>query len=278
MVALKKLDSLTALCALIGIFGYLWDGSIPVLMIGPRSATQFHRRHKSAGRQVCISVNHTTANLQGDGSTPAPFIAEGPSKVEELVPLHVLKKKLSQEKVKGLSYLDHASLSRYYKCRISKKLLLSENASTDSSCTDLSFLNRETPIVALISFHGSGNTWVRHLLEQSTGIYTGSIYCDRTLKSVFRGESVVSGNVVAVKTHHADSRELPVDTQLATGKQFYDKVILLVRNPFDALVSEANRRWNSQYSVDQHLGLADETAFVSELCMCNGYLAMILAT
>lgn len=37
MVAFKKLDSLTALCALIGIFGYLWDGSIPVLMIGPRS-------------------------------------------------------------------------------------------------------------------------------------------------------------------------------------------------------------------------------------------------
>ena len=265
MVAFRKLDLLTTLCALVSIFGYLWDGSVPILMIGPRSTTQLHK----SGRQVCISgsVSNTTAILQHNDSIPAPFefIVEGPSKVEELVPLRVLKKKLSQDPVKGLSYLDHASLSRYYRCRTSKKLLLSENASTDNTCTDLSFRNKETPIIALVSFHGSGNTWVRHLLEQSTGIYTGSIYCDRTLKSVFRGESVVSGNVVAVKTHHADSRELPIDTQLATRKRFYDKVILLVRDPFDALVSEANRRWNSEFSIDQHLGLADETAFISEL-------------
>ena len=33
-------------------------------------------------------------------------------------------------------------------------------------------------VVALASFPGSGNTWLRYLLQQATGIITGSIYND----------------------------------------------------------------------------------------------------
>ncbi|XP_071824642.1 WSCD family member GA21586-like isoform X3 [Apostichopus japonicus] len=36
-------------------------------------------------------------------------------------------------------------------------------------------------VVALASLPGSGNTWLRYLIERVTGIYTGSIYNDRTL-------------------------------------------------------------------------------------------------
>ena len=32
--------------------------------------------------------------------------------------------------------------------------------------------------MALASFEGSGNSWVRQLLESATGIYTGSVYYD----------------------------------------------------------------------------------------------------
>ena len=32
------------------------------------------------------------------------------------------------------------------------------------------------PVVALASFPGSGNTWLRYLLQQATGILTGSVY------------------------------------------------------------------------------------------------------
>ena len=32
------------------------------------------------------------------------------------------------------------------------------------------------PIVALASFPGSGNTWLRYLLQQATGILTGKIF------------------------------------------------------------------------------------------------------
>ena len=48
-------------------------------------------------------------------------------------------------------------------------------------------------LTALISFPGSGNTWVRHLLEEVTGVYTGSIYCDKVLKkSGFLGEKEIN--------------------------------------------------------------------------------------
>ena len=34
------------------------------------------------------------------------------------------------------------------------------------------------PPVALASFPGSGNTWLRHMLEGASGIFTGSRYKD----------------------------------------------------------------------------------------------------
>ena len=37
------------------------------------------------------------------------------------------------------------------------------------------------PLVAVSSFPGSGNTWVRYLIERATGIYTGSFYNDGVL-------------------------------------------------------------------------------------------------
>ena len=34
------------------------------------------------------------------------------------------------------------------------------------------------PPIALASFPGSGNTWLRHMIEGATGIFTGSRYKD----------------------------------------------------------------------------------------------------
>ena len=74
----------------------------------------------------------------------------------------------------------------------------------------------------------------------------------------------VGGNVLVVKTHRTDNRELPEDIQEALGKRSFDKAVVLVRNVYDALVSEANRRWNSKKYLDSHVGLADETSFVGK--------------
>ena len=70
--------------------------------------------------------------------------------------------------------------------------------------------------------------------------------------------------MLVVKTHRCDSRDLPDDIQEDTGVKVYDRAVVLVRNPFDALVSEANRRWNSKRSLDSHVGLANEMAFIGK--------------
>lgn len=89
------------------------------------------------------------------------------------------------------------------------------------------------PVVALASFPGSGNTWLRYLLQQATGILTGSVYKDYALlKNGFPAESVVNGSVLAVKTH-----EFGPD-----ARKVFDRVILLVRDPFASLQAEFNRR------------------------------------
>ncbi|ELU11424.1 hypothetical protein CAPTEDRAFT_193826 [Capitella teleta] len=60
-----------------------------------------------------------------------------------------------------------------------------------TSCLDIIFAGNGTsllPSTALASFPGSGNTWTRHLIELSTGFYTGAIYKDGLLKKAFPGE------------------------------------------------------------------------------------------
>ena len=56
----------------------------------------------------------------------------------------------------------------------------------------LRYLSKATrrPKVALASYPGSGNTWVRYLLQQSTGILTGSVHKG----SLINKEGVFPGN------------------------------------------------------------------------------------
>lgn len=62
------------------------------------------------------------------------------------------------------------------------------------------------PLTALASRPGSGNTWVRHLLQLATGIQTGSIFNELRLKrNGFPGEGITDGSVVAIKTHNLHS-------------------------------------------------------------------------
>lgn len=46
---------------------------------------------------------------------------------------------------------------------------------------------KSLPMVALVSFPGSGNTWVRYLMETSSGVFTGSVYTDRQI--LIRGKT-----------------------------------------------------------------------------------------
>jgi len=53
----------------------------------------------------------------------------------------------------------------------------------------------------LWSFPGSGNTWVRQMLEQATGLATGSVYNDQSLRSLFRGEMHCAHDTLVNKAH-----------------------------------------------------------------------------
>jgi hypothetical protein len=93
----------------------------------------------------------------------------------------------------------------------------------------------QTANVALISFPGSGNTWIRGLLEKATGICTGSVYCDGLIwKSGSVGEGINSSSVLVVKTH--SSLQSWVE-QKCSNPNSYKAAIFILRNPYDALVS-----------------------------------------
>ncbi|XP_019622376.1 PREDICTED: WSC domain-containing protein 2-like [Branchiostoma belcheri] len=122
----------------------------------------------------------------------------------------------------------------------------------DIRCTKTVLLpTNSRPLTALVSFPGSGNTWVRHLIETATGIYTGSFYNDGDLfNKGFRGEKEnwLKRNTVAVKSHRFDRPHI----------EKFDSAILIIRNPYNAIVSEHNRKHGG------HTGLARMTKYQSQ--------------
>ena len=118
--------------------------------------------------------------------------------------------------------------------------------------------------IALASFPGSGNTWVRGLIQGVTGLCTGAIYCDRTLrKTGFPGESIRSGIALVVKTHHEDPRWTGIYYDKSAPFSYFKEVehipvytsaIFLLRNPFDSLVSEYSRQLR-QEQPDNHINI-----------------------
>ncbi|XP_071834775.1 sialate:O-sulfotransferase 1-like isoform X4 [Apostichopus japonicus] len=59
---------------------------------------------------------------------------------------------------------------------------LGDAISYETSCMDATFMPQGSqPFVLLVSAPGSGNTWLRYLIERLTGVYTGSMYRDKRL-------------------------------------------------------------------------------------------------
>lgn len=104
------------------------------------------------------------------------------------------------------------------------------------------------PYLGILSFPGSGNTWFRHLLEMTTGYYSGSVYDETEMFSHgFFGETVsmTSNKILGVKDHVIHRR----------NKKSYEKIILIIRNPYDALQAEFNRKNTG------HVGIRNESDF-----------------
>ncbi|KAK2720689.1 sialate:O-sulfotransferase 2-like isoform X1 [Artemia franciscana] len=111
----------------------------------------------------------------------------------------------------------------------------------------------QLPAVALASYPGSGNTWIRYLIEASTGVFTGSVYEDRHLYfSGFLGELAdwSSGETIVQKTH--DFGEGNIKKFVSNNKI---KAVLVIRNPYDAIISYHN------YIYGGHNGFAPKKDF-----------------
>jgi hypothetical protein len=107
--------------------------------------------------------------------------------------------------------------------------------------------------VALASFPGSGNTWLRFLIEQGSRIYTGSVYHDKDLNATYPGEGLEDAQLIAVKTHYpcpncwtyqkcpVCAGGNPVTAPMTGPVVDADAAVFMLRSPFDALLAEFNR-------------------------------------
>ncbi|KAG9354942.1 hypothetical protein JZ751_001655 [Albula glossodonta] len=131
-------------------------------------------------------------------------------------------------------------------CGTEEYFLVYQTQVQDNRCMDRRFLpTRSRQLMALASFPGAGNTWARHLIELATGFYTGSYYFDGSLYNKgFKGERDHwrSGRTICIKTHESGKKEI----------EAFDSSILMIRNPYKALMAEFNRKYGG------HIGFASQ--------------------
>ena len=87
-------------------------------------------------------------------------------------------------------------------------------------------------------------------LVRRSGIYTGSKYNGRADPELWQlgyyGEGIHNGSVIAVKTHG-----------LVERRYRYRRAIVVIRNPYDAMFADFNRR-----ATGSHTGVAPAWSYV----------------
>lgn len=117
---------------------------------------------------------------------------------------------------------------------------------------------RSEPIVILASYPGSGNTWIRHLIQQGTRYLTGSMYNDHSIVKQFPAEGKRDRSVIAVKTHFpcehcwTTKKGDPVKlSQSGDLKQSKSKqaIVYIIRSPFDCILAEFKRKVGDMHAT-----------------------------
>ncbi|XP_071835317.1 sialate:O-sulfotransferase 1-like [Apostichopus japonicus] len=119
----------------------------------------------------------------------------------------------------------------------------------DTRCSEMSLRPKNSmPLIALASFPGSGNAWTRRLLERSTGIYTGSVASKTEGQIAVRSEAFLgdqlpyySRTTLCQMTHLFKVRHVD---------EFTSGAILLIRNPYTAIVTEVFNKYMNKSDAD----------------------------
>ena len=130
--------------------------------------------------------------------------------------------------------------------------------------------------VALASMQGSGNTWVRAILERTTGICTGYSICDyMTRVRGFIGESIQSGSVLVVETHDPSPQwNQNRTTYKANAVLGFGSAIYIVRNPYYSAIAEWNRLETS--SILRNESRITPGKYFGELSTINCLASMLI--
>ncbi len=118
--------------------------------------------------------------------------------------------------------------------------------------------------ILLASFPGSGNTWLRHVLQSGSRMLVGSMYSDESLRGAFPAESVRDGTAPFVKTHfpcEACWTNPRTGALIPVAKTGYlasaSGTLYVLRSPLDALVAEFSRKATAR----NHTGAASPEQF-----------------
>ena len=144
------------------------------------------------------------------------------------------------------------------------KLTRAEGPLQEENPTPCAFYNGTAKKGAslLVSYPGSGNTWLRGLLQQATGVCAGSHFCDVDLRRHgFPAEGIYGTSVILVKAHFKNLQYLKHIDQTEANTP----VVFLIRNPFHAIVAERTRLLRAthpEYYNDTHISSdIDESQF-----------------
>ena len=116
------------------------------------------------------------------------------------------------------------------------------------------------PPTALMSFPGSGNTWMRHLIETATGFFTGSVFRDEDLyQNGFKGEGLRVyhwNRLISIKIHNIfPCIQCKLFSDIIKNAN-ESKCVILMRNPYDAFISEFTRFHSN---ATKHTGMPNMT-------------------
>ena len=148
-----------------------------------------------------------------------------------------------------ISIILFASILKLHKSSLKSKYLSTQKMS--DQCQVKLGHNNQFPTILLLSFPGSGNTWVRFLIEQSTGFLTGSVYNDRNLQVNLLGEleDPKLKNTIVVKSHitglsKKDKKEKSIIEFLKPSA-----CIFIMRNPKNAILADFSRNLHRSHTT-----------------------------
>lgn len=269
-----KINTTTTIVSMLVFFAIVWILSAPP-SIQPRS--QESRSHVHSDVRIPheygrFSKVHTVSSLQESVDFDPPWTS-----IKDLLNSNDLE---NIDTEKGKDYLAHiktdcsdsicsqflTSANRpHFKYCVQKTWKLSVDRFKEPAQSTCVFVSGENRFpMALASYPGSGNTWVRGLIQTTTGLCTGAIYCDKTLRSNgYPGERLQTAATFMVKTHQVDPRWSGVHygpndpfTYFTDLKSvpIYSGGVFIMRNPFDAMVAEFKRQaWVDREDLANHV-------------------------